>query len=230
MNGQMRQVRMRKGFTLIELLVVIAIIAILAAILFPVFARARENARKSSCQSNLKQIGLGVLQYSQDYDEKYCPNNWQATGAVPTPQSLTAWNMILPYVKNTGVFKCPSVASPSANGINSLSDNCYGFNSAVAGLSHADTRISQPAATIMCGDGTSVWWDTCQNAPRMSARHLEMMNIAFLDGHVKARRARTILPSEIRSDLAGFYGTAPACDGNAVHQWGEYPARADLPL
>lgn len=61
----------KKGFTLIELLVVIAIIAILAAILFPVFARARENARRASCQSNLKQIGLGILQYAQDYDERY---------------------------------------------------------------------------------------------------------------------------------------------------------------
>src|SRR5471032_187855 len=60
-----------KGFTLIELLVVIAIIAILAAILFPVFARARENARRASCQSNLKQIGLGFQQYSQDYDERF---------------------------------------------------------------------------------------------------------------------------------------------------------------
>jgi prepilin-type N-terminal cleavage/methylation domain-containing protein len=61
------------GFTLIELLVVIAIIAILAAILFPVFGRARENARRSSCQSNLKQIGLGAMQYTQDYDEQYLP-------------------------------------------------------------------------------------------------------------------------------------------------------------
>jgi prepilin-type N-terminal cleavage/methylation domain-containing protein len=65
--------RKRTGFTLIELLVVIAIIAILAAILFPVFARARENARRASCQSNLKQIGLAVYQYTQDYDEK-CPS------------------------------------------------------------------------------------------------------------------------------------------------------------
>lgn len=61
----------RRGFTLIELLVVIAIIALLAAILFPVFARARENARRASCQSNLKQIGLSVVQYTQDYDETF---------------------------------------------------------------------------------------------------------------------------------------------------------------
>src|SRR6218665_2214986 len=73
----------RHGFTLIELLVVIAIIAILAAILFPVFARARENARRSACQSNLKQIGLGIMQYTQDYDERYpirYYNNYAAGG------------------------------------------------------------------------------------------------------------------------------------------------------
>jgi prepilin-type N-terminal cleavage/methylation domain-containing protein len=70
----------KTGFTLIELLVVIAIIAILAAILFPVFARARENARRSSCLSNMRQIGVGILQYNQDYDEYYpyyCPGNGQ---------------------------------------------------------------------------------------------------------------------------------------------------------
>ena len=71
MQSQSRIVK--RGFTLIELLVVIAIIAILAAILFPVFARARENARRASCQSNLKQIGLGIFQYTQDYDEKMRP-------------------------------------------------------------------------------------------------------------------------------------------------------------
>ncbi|RYG53119.1 DUF1559 domain-containing protein, partial [bacterium] len=68
-----QSVTTRKAFTLIELLVVIAIIAILAAILFPVFGRARENARRSSCQSNLKQIGLGIMQYTQDYDERIIP-------------------------------------------------------------------------------------------------------------------------------------------------------------
>ena len=89
------------AFTLIELLVVIAIIAILAAILFPVFARARENARRSSCTSNLKQIGLGIMQYTQDYDEKMPFACWD-DGAYP-------WHFIVqPYTKSYQVFKCPS--------------------------------------------------------------------------------------------------------------------------
>src|SRR6187551_558294 len=98
----------RRGFTLIELLVVIAIIAILAAILFPVFARARENARRSSCQSNLKQIALGIKQYIQDYDEMM-PRYYYAT----TPN--TYWNNAIdPYVKSTQIFDCPSAPRVAA--------------------------------------------------------------------------------------------------------------------
>ena len=81
----MKSKQYRRGFTLIELLVVIAIIAILAAILFPVFARARENARRSSCLSNMKQIGLGMMQYSQDNDERYPPNWHCGTNASSCP-------------------------------------------------------------------------------------------------------------------------------------------------
>jgi prepilin-type N-terminal cleavage/methylation domain-containing protein/prepilin-type processing-associated H-X9-DG protein len=96
-----------QGFTLIELLVVIAIISLLAAILFPVFARARENARRASCQSNQKQIGLGILQYSQDYDEYYVAR--YLSGAGNTPQAITGWaNVIQPYLKSTQILQCPS--------------------------------------------------------------------------------------------------------------------------
>ena len=99
----------RKGFTLIELLVVIAIIAILAAILFPVFARAREKARQASCTSNVKQITLGLLMYIQDYDET-CPNAiTQCWAGAYTRQSKISWTArVLPYIKNSQVFACPS--------------------------------------------------------------------------------------------------------------------------
>ena len=100
----------RKGFTLIELLVVIAIIAILAAILFPVFARARENARRASCQSNVKQILLGVIQYTQDYDEKY-PPAYTYVPVSPYPVVDTWYTSTYPYVKSTQIYKCPSDSS-----------------------------------------------------------------------------------------------------------------------
>ena len=105
----------RSAFTLIELLVVIAIIAILAAILFPVFARARENARRSSCQSNLKQIGLGVLQYVQDYDEIY-PRAWFHINNVGGNGNATypRWvDVVQPYMKSTQIFVCPSATNQS---------------------------------------------------------------------------------------------------------------------
>jgi prepilin-type N-terminal cleavage/methylation domain-containing protein/prepilin-type processing-associated H-X9-DG protein len=104
--------RIRNGFTLIELLVVIAIIAILAAILFPVFAQAREKARSATCVSNLKQLALGFQMYAQDYDENL--PNWQwgkhyVSGSVDHNNGKTIWwNAIYPYVKNVKVYNCPS--------------------------------------------------------------------------------------------------------------------------
>lgn len=96
----------KKGFTLIELLVVIAIIAILAAILFPVFARARAKAQQNNCLSNLKQLGLGIRMYMSDYDEK-------SLGAwTPTPH-ITWMQALYPYVKNTQIYVCPSDSNPN---------------------------------------------------------------------------------------------------------------------
>ena len=104
--------RCRRGFTLIELLVVIAIIAILAAILFPIFAQAREKARQTTCNSNMKQMGTAIMMYTQDYDETLPPgchiwgNNNPLELANPP---VNAWDgMIRPYVKNQQVFACPS--------------------------------------------------------------------------------------------------------------------------
>lgn len=101
------------GFTLIELLIVISIIALLAAILFPVFNRARENARRASCQSNLKQIGLGLTQYLQDYDETFGPvtvgvYSLASTAAGSTPDRYKWMDAIFPYVKSEQIFNCPS--------------------------------------------------------------------------------------------------------------------------
>ena len=115
--------RIFQAFTLIELLVVIAIIAILAAILFPVFARAREAGRRASCQSNLKQIGLGLIQYSQDYDEVLIAD-WYgtdlATGTgktLPLSSSNVSYKWMdaaYPYIKSEQIFTCPSATGDAA--------------------------------------------------------------------------------------------------------------------
>ena len=132
----------RDGFTLIELLVVIAIIAILAAILFPAFARARENARRASCMSNLKQIGLGVMQYIQDYDERYPQNQWYpaSTSGTNGPGQLfnvtigtddhwhTWMDDIHPYTKSTQILICPSARYSSG----AQAYPSYGYNGAFA--------------------------------------------------------------------------------------------------
>ena len=118
--------RNRLGFTLIELLVVIAIIAILAAILFPVFAQAREQARKTSCLSNTKQLGLGVMMYVQDYDEMYVSNSWDTPaigqaghdsplGAAYLSGTQWPWR-IMPYLKNKQIFVCPSDPAQGRSG------------------------------------------------------------------------------------------------------------------
>jgi prepilin-type N-terminal cleavage/methylation domain-containing protein/prepilin-type processing-associated H-X9-DG protein len=105
-----KKVRHRDGFTLIELLVVIAIIAILAAILFPVFSRARENARRASCMSNMKQLGLGFMMYAQDFDERL--PSWymfSVSGSVPmTPTQPGIYAMMKSYLKSDDIWICPS--------------------------------------------------------------------------------------------------------------------------
>lgn len=138
----------RRGFTLIELLVVIAIIAILAAILFPVFAKAREKARQASCQSNEKQLALGLLQYVQDNDETFPPG---ANGGG------RGWaGEIYTYVKSTGVYKCPDDPTPvNFNLASNLTPPhvpvSYGMNTNLAAPRQGGTLAAQaaPASTVM---------------------------------------------------------------------------------
>lgn len=152
------------AFTLIELLVVIAIIAILAAILFPVFARARENARRSSCQSNLKQLGLAIQQYTQDYDEAY-PGALVDLGASATSDQFPGgkwsgnylfWPQITyPYHKSLQVFRCPSSSKVNNDTASPISGN-YGVNSLISPTYNvAPTKLATinfPANTYLCMD------------------------------------------------------------------------------
>ena len=157
----------RVAFTLIELLVVIAIIAILAAILFPAFARARENARKASCQSNLKQIGLGVIQYVQDYDERYPMSAYHY--AMDTPNEGRNWATLLqPYIKSTQIFVCPSdtkldVTNSYYSGTTKDTSfhTSYLYNQDIGAVGPSDfgtsgqssAAITSTATTVMCVDG-----------------------------------------------------------------------------
>lgn len=182
---EMSYVERRTGFTLIELLVVIAIIAILAAILFPVFARAREKARQSSCLSNLKQIATATLMYCQDYDETM-PRYYHTSSL-----NFTAQTSIQPYIKNEQIWMCPSGwadyhyywdsgwpgAPPEMPG-------SYGYNHRLSYKILAD--IDRPAET-------GVWAD-CQERLvilhengryRTVDRHNGGGNMAFVDGHAK---------------------------------------------
>src|SRR5512142_1231654 len=119
------QMRRSKGFTLIELLVVIAIIAILAAILFPVFAKAREKARQASCLSNQKQIGLAMMQYVQDYDETY-PASW-LTNADYTVYYASYVDSLMPYMKSEAIWFCPSLPKPGFSKSTYLNGNPQGW-------------------------------------------------------------------------------------------------------
>lgn len=204
-----------KGFTLIELLIVIAIIALLAAILFPVFARVRENARRTACQSNLKQIGLGMMQYVQDYDETipaWLQYDYNTTTGVPGT-AISIAERLQPYVKNVDIFICPSQSkNTSINTVhnykstycpNVANGNPYGVgnskglfalstNGNPAFTYSSGTRISDvpvPAETIAFAEYDSN--DLLDpyagwSVGRLYAGHLSMSNYLLADGHVKA--------------------------------------------
>ncbi len=184
----------RRAFTLIELLVVIAIIALLAAILFPVFARARENARKSSCSNNLRQMALGIAQYVQDFDELYPTSNstlnlldstWTTPLNWPDPMRL-----VDPYLKSTQILICPSDSGGNAVSMKNATPrgNSYGMNdrfSTTAGTAMAN--VVEPTRIILLYDGltTRSRLDMTSQINHAKSRHLDGCNFAFADGHVK---------------------------------------------
>ena len=186
----------RKAFTLIELLVVIAIIAILAAILFPVFARARENARRASCMSNLKQIGLGFLQYTQDYDERYPANK--------TADGIYEYMAVAPYIKSSQIWTCPSESVTAGTvpgaGFSGTDQIDYFYNTNIAGGGPSATygtplslaAISSPSDVFLLWDmqpgyyGSHMYsYDTRPGMSAGTGLHLGGENYAFADGHVK---------------------------------------------
>jgi len=209
----------RRGFTLIELLVVIAIIAILAAILFPVFARAREKARQASCLSNVKQIALGLLMYVQDYDETMPISMYQnATGVY------TVFDEIGPYVKNQQIASCPSKGGSFTlpNGTGPLSGQMdlslmgkpvysYGFNDHICfmpglpGYPAAPISIGSialPAETPFIFDAYSFSSSHNFSSPGplnpasagwgVAWRHNQTANVSLMDGHAKAYKGTSI--------------------------------------
>lgn len=182
--------RFRRAFTLIEMLTVIAILSLLAAILFPVFSRVRENARRSSCANNLKQVSLAMFQYTEDYDSRM-PQNYSSGPRLPMRLDS--------YLKSRSVWKCPSSLAPGDewNGADSDWAVGYGFNAAWL-FSATPAAIAKPSETVLFGEnywaggpgGCDVVYPT-SGIPGWSMgvpayRHLGTTNVAFVDGHVKA--------------------------------------------
>lgn len=193
----------RAGFTLIELLVVIAIIAILASILFPVFARARAKARQSACSSNMKQLGLALIAYASDYDNMI--PYWD-TNEYQTPKTgHNTWDVtLLPYVKNTQIMACPdnkfnheSVTVPGGGGTQNGPKRGYALPRYVSGKDQ-DAPPSPVNTVLLIEKGAYAVGTTCDAAaeycqqagesadyPSVPYRHNNGLNFVYVDGHCK---------------------------------------------
>ena len=217
----------QKGFTLIELLVVIAIIAILAAILFPVFAKAREKARQTTCASNLKQLGSAHMQYAQDYDERLGGAMFTvSTSPYIVDQCgshMSFWTLYLePYIKSSGVYKCPSgeytndvgmrCRIPSVeNASNNTHVRSYNINLTLVGWEGVSmASITSPANTIHMLDGGyhTIFGDDDADGGRwydyrklyVANRHNDGANVLWADGHVKWMKENTITAARLHAD------------------------------
>jgi prepilin-type N-terminal cleavage/methylation domain-containing protein/prepilin-type processing-associated H-X9-DG protein len=188
----------QRGFTLIELLVVIAIIAILAAILFPVFARAREKARQTSCLSNVKQMALGALMYVQDYDERF-PN--YAMGSYTVSPWVFWPHQFQPYIKNWQIYRCPSSqysGSMTYHGTSYPVRPSYCLTNDLWKTSRLLAEIKSPAlgdirailTASLCGE-----WSCglmVRDTHAWLVPHNEGCNIGFCDGHAKWMQGNAI--------------------------------------
>jgi prepilin-type N-terminal cleavage/methylation domain-containing protein/prepilin-type processing-associated H-X9-DG protein len=208
-----------RAFTLIELLVVIAIIAILAAILFPVFAQARAKARQISCLSNMKQLGLGVMQYVQDYDETLPVSRHDAPMSFKDANGATVnttgywWLTIQPYIKNMDVMVCPHLGKAKGWPRTGSNTQSYGANYRGAFGRRVGVSLAshdQPASLIMLSEtrlrsndpSSSGRWGYYAFAATMQFpesngywynvdfRHNDMVNVAFADGHAKVMKPK----------------------------------------